>query len=184
MGEALRNELRYYLISPKHPFFKRLHNEMRSIMHRLCDHGFKSQCHAEDEVIFVSGERAKKTYFYTEGAVQKALDYSPAPSSGGRLDPPPRPDECISEAVLWIGWRHHGELKAIRALELLQLDPEVFVKVMGLHPRPWFLALSYASCFLDFINRLPRSELLDILRNKQFYADAASVLTTASAHQL
>uniref|UniRef100_A0A7R9ZVQ3 Ion transport domain-containing protein n=1 Tax=Pyrodinium bahamense TaxID=73915 RepID=A0A7R9ZVQ3_9DINO len=171
LSESLRNELMHEMHSPHlldHPFFLYLNNEMAVVMHRLCRVALGQQSYAEREVVFGAGDEAKKVYFVKGGS----LDYKLMDRTV--LRPPPRPKEWISEALLWTAWRHRGDLVALIESELILVDPAQFVSVMNLHPRPWFYAKQYATKFVEFLNRLGREAVSDIIRDTLFYGKAVN----------
>mmetsp|Transcript_74777 Transcript_74777/g.226559 ORF Transcript_74777/g.226559 Transcript_74777/m.226559 type:complete len:252 (-) Transcript_74777:52-807(-) len=152
----------------KHPFFDYLNAEMEVVMHRLCRLALHQQSYAEREVVFGAGDEATKVFFVKSGS----LDYTMM--DGMTLQPPPQPREWIGEALLWTVWRHQGDLLAMIESELISIDPNQFVAVMSVHPKPWFYAKRYADKFLEYLNSISRTELLDILRHDSFYATAVS----------
>merc|ERR1712050_802910 len=89
------------------------------------------------------------------------------------MEPSPMLKEAIAESVLWTTWRHQGRLRAtIQEVELICVNPEKFVDVMSIHPKPWTFAKQYATIFLEFLNSVDKSDLSDIIRNDTFFEDA------------
>merc|ERR1712051_919863 len=82
------------------------------------------------------------------------------------------PKEWLSEAVLFTVWRHMGDLFALCESELLSVNPEQFMSVMSVHPRPWNLTQSYARKFIKLLNGIYVSELTDIIRHPFFFGEA------------
>merc|ERR1712051_954247 len=82
------------------------------------------------------------------------------------------PKEWLSEAVLFTVWRHMGDLFALCESELLSVNPEQFMSVMSVHPRPWNLTQSYARKFVKLLNGIEVSELTDIVNHPSFYSEA------------
>jgi len=77
-------------------------------------------------------------------------------------------NECISEATLWVDWRHQGDLEAVCDLELFELDPKDFFKTMQTHPIPLFYAVTYAGKFLDFVSEVPSLRYTGFIRDEAF----------------
>merc|ERR1712048_731148 len=141
---------------------------MPVVMLRLCRLCLKTQSYAEHEVVFSAGDDGKKMYFIKDGIFQYTT------MDGVMLDPPPQAKEWVSEAVLWTAWRHMGALLCVSTCDLLFIEPNQFVEVMRVHPRPWFYAKRYAEKFIQLLNSTDKLELLDILRDDYFYAEAVS----------
>jgi len=169
LSEALQNELMNEIYSPHlahHCFFLRLMQEMNVMMHRICRKAVRAQSVASGDVIFNVGYTAKSMFFLKHGDIKYKH------MAGRALDPPIGLTEWLSEAVLWTFWRHHGQLAATVASDLLVLDPEEFGVVMCGHPQPWHFSKCYAVRFLKFINSVPLRNRSDILREDAFYSTA------------
>mmetsp|Transcript_30983 Transcript_30983/g.95270 ORF Transcript_30983/g.95270 Transcript_30983/m.95270 type:complete len:734 (-) Transcript_30983:114-2315(-) len=169
LSESLQNEMTHQMHSKHlmlHPFFEHLDTNMKVVMHRLCRYVLKPQSYAEKETVFSWGDVAKQMYFVKSGSLTYTM------MDGMKLDPPPNQKDWVSEPVLWTDWRHQGDLTAETTAELIAVDPAQFVEVMSVHPRPWLFAKKYAAHFVAFLNHIDRLELMDILRNYSFYAQA------------
>jgi len=152
-----------------HPFFGHLDTHMSVVMHRLCHLCLKPTSHAEREVIFSAGEKATHMHFIKGGNL---LEYTLV--NGEKLEPPPSKGEWVGEAVLWTDWRHQGELHSASTSDLIGVDPNSFIEVMCVHPRPWFYAKRYAVKFIKFLNGLDCSKVTDVLRDDVFYHSAVA----------
>merc|ERR1712007_344274 len=169
LSNSLRNELFYCTRSSvliNHCFFRTLDCEMRVVMHKICI-ALGTNMVAEKEVIFHCGETAKLTYFTRDGK----LKYSPITGESIWA----HQSECISEAALWVDWRHQGELRALADSELFELDPVFFLKTMQTHPTPWFYAVSYARNFEDFVREM--DPCADFIRDDGFQERAMNTIT-------
>jgi len=174
LSEALRNELLYCTHSPLlmgHHFFKTIDLEMEIVMHKICS-VLKGRSIAEQENVFAAGDIATHTFF-TWGT---NLTYNPI--SGGKVIMA-MAKECISEAALWVDWRHQGDLEAVCDLELFELDPKDFIKTMQTHPKPWFYAVTYARKFLDFISEIPALRYTDFIRDETFQVRTMTFISKA-----
>lgn len=174
LSEALRNELMYCTHSPLlmgHHFFKTIDLERATVMHKICS-DIKSRSIAERENVFDAGDIATHTFF-TWGT---NLTYKPI--SGANVITT-MAKECISEAALWVDWRHQGDLGAVCDLELFELDPKDFIKTMQTHPKPWFYAVTYARKFLDFISEIPALRYTDFIRDETFQVKTMSSICKA-----
>jgi len=164
LSEALHNELMHEMYSPelaRHSFFDALKSAMPAVMHRLCRVALKLHCYAEKEMAFSAGDEAKKMYFIKTGALEYTQLNNPI---GFDL----QNKEWLSEAVLFTTWRHRGNLLAMTESELLSVDPEQFMIVMSVHPKPWHYAVFYARKFIQLLNS-SLSELTDVVRDAAFY---------------
>jgi len=170
LSEALRNELLYStnssLLVP-HPFFRAVDEEMQIIMHKICSI-LKSRTVAEKETIFTGGDTAIKAFFTRDGK----LSYKPIHGESFKA----REHECISEAALWVHWRHQGELIALCGSELFMLVPTVFLTIMQTHPTPWFYGVSYAQSFVDFIRTMDPYHYSDFIRDETFQKQAMKAI--------
>uniref|UniRef100_A0A7S4T5B9 Ion transport domain-containing protein n=1 Tax=Alexandrium monilatum TaxID=311494 RepID=A0A7S4T5B9_9DINO len=174
---ALQSELTHQLNYPfliRHPFFQYLDDSMSVVMHRLCHVCLSSQSHAEKEVIFNPGDKASGMLFIK--GRNTLLEYTTV--DGLRLDPPPRQEDWVTEAVLWTAWRHAGRLQSVSAADLIAVDPTQFVEVMCIHPRSWFYAKRYAAKFVAFLNSLAPCDIIDILRDPEWYTEAVKSCDT------
>jgi len=174
LSMALQSELAHALSAPNltgHPFFHLLDCRMKCVMHRLCHMCLKPQSHAENEVVFSAGEKATRMLFIQEstgGVSDGHLEYTTA--FGEKLFP--SNGDWVSEAVLWTDWRHRGELMSITTNDLIGVDPNLFMEVMCIHPRPWCCAKRYGNRFIRFINSMEARKVTDILRSDTFYDEA------------
>lgn len=170
LSEALRNELLYStnssLLMP-HPFFRAVDDEMRIIMHKIC-RILTSRTVAEQEIIFTGGDTAMWSYFTRDGK----LSYKPIHGESFKA----REKECISEAALWVHWRHQGELVALCGSELFMLPPAGFLETMRTHPTPWFYGVSYAQSFVDFMGETDPHCCTDFLRDGNFQQRAVKAI--------
>merc|ERR1712137_995977 len=143
LSGALQNELNYCIMSPnilQHEFFYQIDRHMPVILHILCSE-MSNKTYAQEEVVFTGGSVAKKTFFVSAGK----LIYNPI---HGKSTPVPL-KKCISEATLWIYWRHQGELQSVKTSELFELSSGNFQQTMQMHPKPYYFAVSYAHEFLN-----------------------------------
>merc|ERR1712012_455507 len=178
LSEALHNELMHEMYSPElaaHPFFDALKASMPAVMHRLCRVALKLHCYAEKEVAFSAGDEAKKMYFIKTGALEYAQLNNPI---GFDL----QNKEWLSEAVLFTNWRHRGNLLAMTESELLSVDPEQFMTVMSVHPKPWHYAVFYARKFIQLLNS-SLSELTDVVREETFYEGLMQVCKNVAGQE-
>eukprot|EP00930_Biecheleria_cincta_P036796 TRINITY_DN25210_c0_g2_i1.p1 TRINITY_DN25210_c0_g2~~TRINITY_DN25210_c0_g2_i1.p1 ORF type:complete len:858 (-),score=163.63 TRINITY_DN25210_c0_g2_i1:148-2364(-) len=180
LSEALMDELSHEMFMPslsEHAWFDYLNKEMKVVMHRLCRNALKAQVYAEKESIFSAGDEGKRMYFIKSGV----LDYVFANNKS--LRPAPEVRECVSEAVLWTTWRHQGDLYCVTSVDVVTLEPQQFLAVMSIHPKPWYYSKQYAVGFLAYISELEREVLSDIVRDEAFYTDAIATVELWSQGQ-
>jgi len=162
LSEALQNELKFHIMSKifmTHDFFRQIGVEMQPMLHTLCSKMF-CKTYAEQETIFTAGDAAKKTFFVRAGKI----GYRPMHG----LPVNANMHECIAEATLWVHWRHQGGFETVHVSELFDLSPDSFQHTMQLHPKPWFIALSYARDFLYYITHVKPSQFNDLIRDDSF----------------
>jgi hypothetical protein len=178
LSDPLKRQLANVMCSPSlthHPLVDYLETEMTPVMHRICQESVGSFSLAENDMVFRSNEAAKYMYFAKSGTLVYTLAGDDTPHEPGL-----KPKEWISEMVLWTEWRHHGDLQAGSACELLRLCPDSFAGVMRFHPRTWNFARCYAvelarfchysgACTISDIMLVP--DLVDMVQRSDRYDD-------------
>lgn len=174
LSEALQNELTFHIHSRQlvaHPFFEHLNGEMPPVMHRLCRLVVSVQCYGENESAFDNGDEAKFMYFVKCGV----LHYT-------RNDMETKqPTQWLSEPVLYTMWRHKGALVAQTESELLTVDPEAYMSVMKVHPRPWTYAFAYALKVVELLNS-GHIEWSDLIFNDDLHSEEAMIAADVGLH--
>lgn len=171
LSRPLQNELTHEMSAPvllRHPFFGRLCKEMEVVMHRLCGIALRQHTLATMDVVFEANEEARWMYFVKSG------DFEYKVRVGTRVrNPPVRPCDWVSEAVLWTHWRHLGTLRALMPGELIDVDSVHFAQEMSKHPNSWALSRHYADQYLDRLNRSTQDCLSDVFHYEEL-SDQAS----------
>jgi len=67
----------------------------------------------------------------------------------------------VSEAALWTGWVHRGELRATSDCLLFALDASGFAKVISSHKSAHAFAAQYARKFVEGLNRGLQTDIVD-----------------------
>eukprot|EP00929_Paragymnodinium_shiwhaense_P104377 TRINITY_DN6873_c0_g2_i1.p1 TRINITY_DN6873_c0_g2~~TRINITY_DN6873_c0_g2_i1.p1 ORF type:complete len:820 (-),score=209.29 TRINITY_DN6873_c0_g2_i1:97-2556(-) len=168
LSQELERELAHQMHGPDivhHPFFGILEHSMSGMVQRLCHKALKLQTFAAKEMLFSAGEEASYLYFVKAGSLSYKF------GGGIELDPPPEPKDWLSEPVLWVEWRHRGDMQAMSESHMVTISPGIFSEVMFLHPKPWTYAKQYAIRFLEMLNGIERADLLDCLRQEFFYEE-------------
>jgi len=170
ISEQLAEELALEMKGPiieQHPFFNILNNDMRVVSMRLCHTGLKSKQLAAGDLLFPVGEEALSAFVVKSGALAYMTSW------GGHLRPDLYAGEWIAEAILWTRWRFHGTCHSAAPTELLVLEAEQFVRVMGAHPVSWSFAVNYGRKFVDYLNTRTKEDRIDLVREADFLRQSA-----------
>eukprot|EP00811_Abedinium_folium_P029242 NODE_458_length_3028_cov_12.264736.p1 GENE.NODE_458_length_3028_cov_12.264736~~NODE_458_length_3028_cov_12.264736.p1 ORF type:complete len:743 (+),score=139.82 NODE_458_length_3028_cov_12.264736:195-2231(+) len=174
LSVALTNELKYHNRATSlvtHPLFAHFDRCMVAVMHRLCKVALCIEAYGDHEGIFAGGDKAKKVYFLRPPATVCINAHSHEVVAGYNplgcdfLEPPPRQGEAIGEAALWTTWRHQGNFFALSPCEVISIEGGIFSDVLSTHPRPWYIASSYAALFIELLNTRP---VHDVVRDEDF----------------
>jgi len=161
LSEVLQDELMTEMHWPTlrvHPFFSGLKAAMPAVMQRLCSNALELLLHAVDDTTFNAGDEAKKMFFVKSGELAYATLQDDEVACLKNKD-------WLTEAVLFTAWRHKGSLQACTESELIAVDPDQFMAVLSVHPRPWHCAATYAKEFVQYMNALHAQGLPDSLND-------------------
>eukprot|EP00929_Paragymnodinium_shiwhaense_P079305 TRINITY_DN41281_c0_g1_i2.p1 TRINITY_DN41281_c0_g1~~TRINITY_DN41281_c0_g1_i2.p1 ORF type:complete len:805 (-),score=152.68 TRINITY_DN41281_c0_g1_i2:249-2663(-) len=181
LSEELMIELTHSMFAPfvvGHPFFSLLNGQMETIMFRLCGTCLKTLVAAEGDVLFNSGDEARRMYFIKNGR-SRYLRMCPDMEEPEEIEPAPQVKEWVGEATLWTDWRHRGNFAASTALDLIVLTPQQFSDVMSRHLRPWTFAKQYGKLYIRYMNDNIDS-VYDLLRSEEFYEGAIHDIASAA----
>lgn len=186
LSKALSEELAFELYSDyicSHPFFARLTEDTPKAMHCMCEKLFQLHLGAKSECIFRQGEEARKMYFVQSGQLEynSQGDISLVAALSD-LDPEIQSVQWISEAVLWVAWRHRGQLivSQYKECELLFVNPAEFYEIMSMQPKSWLFAAIYGEEFVKYLNNL--SKLSDVIFDQTFYKEAVGLSSSITSN--
>lgn len=149
ISDNLRLELAKEINAPLlecHPFFTYISEEIPALMFKLCYTCLSTAAYAESDNVFSAGNEGVSMYFLRLGQFEYTL------ADGHKLDHPLGPKTWASEAVLWTTWRHRGTLTANVPGEGMIVNPDKFIEVFAMHPRPWHLGQHYGAHFVEYMN--------------------------------
>eukprot|EP00448_Togula_jolla_P037819 CAMPEP_0170635630 /NCGR_PEP_ID=MMETSP0224-20130122/37326_1 /TAXON_ID=285029 /ORGANISM="Togula jolla, Strain CCCM 725" /LENGTH=403 /DNA_ID=CAMNT_0010965147 /DNA_START=1 /DNA_END=1209 /DNA_ORIENTATION=+ len=123
LPEGMLRALRYETTFPMlafHPLFRDLARFDRDAVAQICNSATDEIVLKTEETLFRFGQAARAMYFVVSGS----LSYTLGQSTEGVQTVQRR--DMVSEAVLWLTWRHQGALTAIVPSTLIALDAEKF----------------------------------------------------------
>eukprot|EP00927_Polykrikos_kofoidii_P065284 TRINITY_DN61066_c0_g1_i1.p1 TRINITY_DN61066_c0_g1~~TRINITY_DN61066_c0_g1_i1.p1 ORF type:complete len:409 (-),score=63.48 TRINITY_DN61066_c0_g1_i1:335-1465(-) len=164
----LHEEMRVPSLSA-HPFFLSLRAKHPHLVRELCHEALEPLLKCTDEFVFGAGEACSQMYFIVSGHVLY---------TGHIKDPDPRRShdgscgvtqirrtlhggQWLSEAALWTGWVHRGELRVVTDCLLFTLGASGFARVISSHKSAHVFAAGYARKFVETLNRGPQTDLIE-----------------------
>lgn len=159
----LHEELRMPALSA-HPFFASLRTKHPQLVRKLCTEALQPLLKLTDDIVFFSGATCFHMYFVISGQAmytwwlwdadtRKTLDAHLRRTLGA--------GHCLSEAALWTGWVHRGELRAVTDCLLFLLDASAFARVISSHKTAHVFAAAYARKFVECLNRQQQTDLVE-----------------------
>lgn len=130
ISQPLMADIHYEIYSPvitSHPFFRHLHLTSHAVVRRICDQGMGQLVMSSADTIFVRGERPSvpKMYFVAHGK----LMYIRPVRWGQEPTTVLSPHDWACEMVLWVRWKHRGDLRAVTTGAVHTLDADTFTTV-------------------------------------------------------
>lgn len=143
-----------------HPFFVNLRTKHPDLVRELCHEALRPMLRGPEEVVFFAGETCSQMYVIVSGHAQ----YTFQPRDG--VGPPQvrrtlHGGQWLSEAALWTGWVHRGELRVVTDCLLFALDASGFARVISSHESAHRFAAAYARKFVEGLNRGPQTDLVE-----------------------
>jgi len=165
LSEQLREELLCELTRPHlqgYQLFKYMNYfpHMEVTFRRLCTFAFKNSLIATGDVLFYTGDEATHTYCVINGHVIYHIE-------GRDLFPPVQEMEWLSEAAIWVPWKHMGRLSAMAETELLAADVKIFTTECCKSVATWRVTSSFAKIFLEAYNFCENAPT-DVIRDDSF----------------
>jgi len=147
-----------------HPFFVNLRAKHPHLVRELCHEAMQPMLKSPDEIIFSAGEVCSRMYIVISGHVQYWANVQQRDAVGAQPALVRRTlhgGKWLSEAALWTGWVHRGELRAVTDCLLLALDASGFARVISSHKSAHAFAAAYARRFVEGLNRGLQTDLVD-----------------------
>lgn len=162
LSDQLKAELTLCVHSPAlnvHPLLRHLQSDAVTnlTMQRLTSTGLSQVAMAPQDVVFVTGERAAHMSMVTGGIFEYTHTDSMTPEIVVSCK------TWVAEPALWITeWHHVGELRSVRAAELLNIDAEIFANEVESNTIAYELVTNYAKEYVQRLNMIEKESLSDI----------------------
>jgi len=147
-----------------HPFFVNLRAKHPHLVRELCHEAMQPMLKAPDEIVFCAGEVCSRMYVVISGHVQYCANVQQRDAAGSAPALVRRTlhgGKWLSEAALWTGWVHRGELRAVTDCLLFALDASGFARVISSHKSAHAFAAAYARRFVEGLNRGLQTDLVE-----------------------
>jgi len=148
-----------------HPFFVNLRCKHPHLVRELCYEALEPILKIPEEVVFCAGEACTKMYVIISGVAQYTGHFllrDTPPGTSPQLNRRRlHSGEWLSEAALWTGWVHRGELRTLSHCLLFALDASGFARVISSHKSAHAFAAGYARKFVEGLNRGLQTDLVE-----------------------
>lgn len=148
-----------------HPFFINLRTKHPHLVRELCHESLQPMLRGPDDIIFCAGEVCSRMYVIINGHVQYCASVqqrdAPAGSAPALVKRTLHGGQWLSEAALWTGWVHRGELRGITDCLLVGLDATSFARIISSHKSAHAFAAAYARKFVEGLNRGLQTDLVE-----------------------
>lgn len=147
-----------------HPFFVNLRTKHPHLVRELCHEALQPMLVSLDEIVFCANEVCSRMYIVISGHVQYCANVQQrdsANSGPALVRRTLHEGKWVSEAALWTGWVHRGELRAVTDCLLFALDASGFARVISSHKSAHAFAAAYARKFVEGLNRGLQTDLVD-----------------------
>eukprot|EP00439_Symbiodinium_sp_Y106_P069107 s2396_g11.t2 len=133
----------------EHPFFRSFRHKHPKLLNQLCCEALVPVFHCSPEVVFTVGESCSMMYVIISGQSQYAAQLppprdSPAGTPGTQVRKTLQSGQWLSEAALWTGWVHRGELRTLCDCLFFGLEAGRFARVISSQKSAHAFAASYA----------------------------------------
>ncbi|CAJ1363588.1 unnamed protein product [Effrenium voratum] len=149
-----------------HPFFRSFWNKHPKLQAQLCCEALVPVFHSAHEIVFTVGESCSMMYLIINGKAQYAAQLppprdSPAGTAGTQVRKTLNSGQWLSEAALWTGWVHRGELHTLSDCVFFGLEAGRFARVISSQKAAHAFAASYARKFVEGLNRSIQSDITE-----------------------
>ncbi|CAE7876343.1 HSPA4 [Symbiodinium sp. KB8] len=150
----------------EHPFFRSFRHKHPKLLNQLCCEALVPVFHCSPEVVFTVGESCSMMYVIISGQSQYAAQLppprdSPAGTPGTQVRKTLQSGQWLSEAALWTGWVHRGELRTLCDCLFFGLEAGRFARVISSQKSAHAFAASYARKFVEGLNRSIQSDITE-----------------------
>jgi len=148
-----------------HPFFVNLRAKHPHLVRELCQEALQPLLRHPDQLVFRAGDVSSRMYvlisghaLYTASVHQQDAPPGSPPTLVKRAL---RGGQWLSEAALWTGWVHRGELWAVTECLFFALDASGFAQVISSHKSAHTFAAAYARKFVEGLNRGLQTDVVE-----------------------
>lgn len=148
----------------EHRFFVSLRAKHPHLVRELCHEAMQPMLKCPDEIIFCAGEVCSRMYIVVSGHVQYCANVQQRDTVGAGPALVRRTlhgGKWLSEAALWTGWVHRGELRAVTDCLLFALDASGFARVISSHKSAHAFAAAYARRFVESLNQGLQTDIVE-----------------------
>jgi len=138
-----------------HPFFRSLRVKHPDLVRELCLEALLPLLRSSNETVFSTAESCSRMYVIMDGTALYSC--ANAQLQWQTL----HAGSWASEAALWTGWVHRGDLRATSDCLFLVLGAAGFAKVISGHRSAHAFAAQYARKFVEGLNRGAQNDVVD-----------------------
>lgn len=147
VSSALRVELHYVVFEQQvrtHPLFRLWQNLDTPWAQRFCTAAVCLELYPPEDIIFLHGAHAEFSYYFAMGE----LAYTPM-GDFYESRRTVRDSQWLCEVAMWCDFCHGGQAVAISHCELLAINVQAALRIIGDHPTIRHIARMYAIVFHD-----------------------------------
>jgi len=166
LPSTLKGDLQEEVYSPilsTHPFFHQLLATCPAVIRRACQQAVGEVSTGVGQELFNAGDEGSRMFFMLSGTLLYTLE-----DKAGQHSSLITPGYFISEAALWIIWKHAGQLAATTHCELVAILQRSFFTAVNEHHQ----LLRYAKCFSKHFQDCPE-KLTDVFSDQDVLSDLA-----------
>lgn len=145
----LQEEVYFPVLSP-HPFFRQLASTYPAVVRKIYQQAVHEVSTGAGQELFNGGDEGSRMMFILSGLLVYTLENQKVEHPSALITA----GHFVSEAVLWICWKHAGQLAASTHSELVEMLPESFFTAVAEILEPQRYARSFANHFQDCPEKL------------------------------
>lgn len=150
----------------EHSFFVSLRANHVNLLNQLSAEALVPVFKSGSETVFTVGDSCGMMYIIVNGRAQYSAQLpaprdAPAGSSGTQVRKVLQSSQWLSEAALWTGWVHRGQLRSLSEIFFIGIDAVRFARVISSHKAAHAFAAGYARKFVEGLNRSVQSDLTE-----------------------
>eukprot|EP00930_Biecheleria_cincta_P085283 TRINITY_DN7467_c1_g1_i1.p1 TRINITY_DN7467_c1_g1~~TRINITY_DN7467_c1_g1_i1.p1 ORF type:complete len:377 (-),score=53.97 TRINITY_DN7467_c1_g1_i1:136-1203(-) len=150
----------------EHSFFVSLRTNHVNLLNQLSSEALVPVFKSGSETVFTVGDSCGMMYIIVNGRAQYSAQLpaprdAPAGSPGTQVRKVLQSGQWLSEAALWTGWVHRGQLRSLSEIFFIGIDAGRFARVISSHKAAHAFAAGYARKFVEGLNRSVQSDLTE-----------------------